>query len=259
LRWLILLHVSIVFDFGQTYNNNLIIPINDYIINSTSIQVELCGAAIPSNIEHTVMATRRRIGVSAATTEAARRQLMQPVPCWEKIWVVPSISSGNPGSSTLKVYKWVKTEKIQHFSDDEGDVDEPLAPLPDEPEVGDEDLEQDEPRVTDAAQNTDMELNVDDPPSKLSSPKPQLRIMPSSLSGLETRDGVDGLDASLKLDADMDDDEDQKKVDDLELDISGLGPDGLQLESAHDLSQLDGPDGLMGGSLMDDSVDPFGA
>ena len=229
------------------------------------------------------MATRRRIGVSAATTEAARRQLMQPVPCWEKVWVVPSIPSG---SSTLKIYKWVKTEKIQvsiiscmlalvliplqHFSDDEGEVDEPLAPLPDEPEVvdgveGDEDLEQDEPRVTDATHNKelpDMDQNVDDPPSKLSSPKPQLRIIPSSLSGLETRDSVDGLDASLKLDADMDDiDGDQKKVipdDDLELDISGLGPDGLQLEGAHDLSQLGGPDGLMGGSLMDDSDDPFG-
>ena len=56
------------------------------------------------------MATRRRIGVSAATTEAARRQLMQPVPCWEKVWAVPIIPSG---SSTLKVYKWVKTEKNQ--------------------------------------------------------------------------------------------------------------------------------------------------
>lgn len=224
----------------------------------------------------TVMATRRRIGVSAATTEAARRQLMQPVPCWEKVWVVPSIPSGS--SSTLKVYKWVKTEKIQvsiincvlaltlmplqHFSDDEGEVDEPLAPLPDELEVvdgveGDDDLEQD---VGDATQNkelTDMDQNVDDPPSKLSSPKPQLRIMSSSLSGIETRDSVDGLDASLKLDADMDD-IDKKANDDLELDISGLGPDGLQLESAHDLSQLGGPDGLMGGSLMDDSIDPFG-
>jgi len=207
------------------------------------------------------MATRQRIGVSAATTEAARRQLMQPVPCWEKVWVVPSIPSGS--SSTLKVYKWVKTEKIQHFSDDEGEVDEPLAPLPDELEVvdgveGDDDLEQD---VADATQNkellTDMDQNVDDPPSKLSSPKPQLRIMSSSLSGIETRDSVDGLDASLKLDADMDD-IDKKANDDLELDISGLGPDGLQLESAHDLSQLGGPDGLMGGSLMDDSIDPFG-
>jgi hypothetical protein len=201
---------------------------------------------------------------------------MQPVPCWEKVWVVPTIPSGS--SSTLKVYKWVKTEKIQvsiinfilalalmplqHFSDDEGEVDEPLAPLPDELEVveveGDDDLEQD---VTDATQNkelTDIDQNVDDPPSKLSSPKPQLRIMPSSLSGIETRDSVDGLDASLNLDTDMDDIV-KKANDGLELDISGLGPDGLQLEDAHDLSQLDGPDGLLGGSLMDDSVDPFGA
>jgi hypothetical protein len=151
---------------------------------------------------------------------------------------------------------------LQHFSDDEGEVDEPLAPLPDELEVveveGDDDLEQD---VTDATQNkelTDIDQNVDDPPSKLSSPKPQLRIMPSSLSGIETRDSVDGLDASLNLDTDMDDIV-KKANDGLELDISGLGPDGLQLEDAHDLSQLDGPDGLLGGSLMDDSVDPFGA
>ena len=49
------------------------------------------------------MATRRRIGVSAATTEAARRQLMQPVPCWEKVWVVPTILSGS--SSTLNEKK----------------------------------------------------------------------------------------------------------------------------------------------------------
>ena len=127
-----------------------------------------------------------------------------------------------------------------------------MAPLPDDLEVveveGDDDLEQD---VADATQNkelTDVDQNVDDPPSKLSSPKPQL-IIPSSLSGIETRDSVDGLDASLKLDADMDDIVKKANDDDLELDISGLGPDGLQLESAHDLSQLDGPDGLMGGSL----------
>jgi hypothetical protein len=56
------------------------------------------------------MALRRRIGISTATTEAARRQLMQPVPCWEKVWVVPEKAA--PGS-TLKVLKWVKTEKVQ--------------------------------------------------------------------------------------------------------------------------------------------------
>ena len=54
------------------------------------------------------MATRRRIGVSAATTEAARRQLMQPVPSWEKVWA-PATGVG----SGLKVYKWIKTEKVQ--------------------------------------------------------------------------------------------------------------------------------------------------
>lgn len=56
------------------------------------------------------MATRRRIGVSTATTEAARRQLMQPVPCWEKMWVTPT---DMPAGSTLKIYKWVKTDKKQ--------------------------------------------------------------------------------------------------------------------------------------------------
>ncbi|KIM47815.1 hypothetical protein M413DRAFT_210231 [Hebeloma cylindrosporum] len=200
------------------------------------------------------MATRRRIGVSAATTEAARRQLMQPVPCWEKVWVAPnSITSG---SSTLKVYKWVKTEKVQQFSDDEGEVDEPLAPLPDEPEVvdGDEDLEQDETRI-DAGQAkdlADMDTNLDDPPSKVPSPKPQLMMLQSTVDD-ETQDPTE-LDSSLKP---IGSDKEGPGVEGLELDISGLGPDGLQLEDAHDLSQLDGPDGLIGGPLMEDSIDPF--
>ncbi|KAH9486562.1 hypothetical protein JR316_0000627 [Psilocybe cubensis] len=206
------------------------------------------------------MATRRRIGVSAATTEAARRQLMQPVPCWEKVWITPSGMAA--GSSSLKVFKWVKTEKAQQFSDDEGEVDEPLAPLPDEPEVneGDEDLEQEEPRVDAVpAKDVDMETNQDDPPSKVPSPKPQL-MMQSGVDD-EPQDPTDGLDSTLKpLEIPMDDEDEngnQTGVEGLELDISNLGPDGLQLEGSHDLSQLDGPDGLIGGSLMDDSIDPF--
>jgi len=35
---------------------------------------------------------------------------MQPVPCWEKVWVVPEKAA--PGC-TLKVLKWVKTDKVQ--------------------------------------------------------------------------------------------------------------------------------------------------
>jgi len=197
------------------------------------------------------MATRRRIGVSVATTEAARRQLMQPVPCWEKVWVAP-----NSGTPTLKVYKWVKSEKVQQFSDDEGEVDEPLAPLPDEPEVvdGDEDLEQDETRnYADQAKDlADMDTNLDDPPSKVPSPKPQLMMLQSSADD-EPQDPTE-LDASLKP---VGNDKEGHGVEGLELDISGLGPDGLQLENTHDLSQLDGPDGLIGGSLMEGSIDPF--
>lgn len=56
------------------------------------------------------MSTRRRIGVNTATSESARRQLMQPVVCWEKVWVIPT---DVPAGSTLKVYKWVKTDKKQ--------------------------------------------------------------------------------------------------------------------------------------------------
>jgi len=143
---------------------------------------------------------------------------------------------------------------FQQFSDDEGEVDEPLAPLPDEPEVvdGDEDLEQDETR-NDAGQVkdlVDMDTNLDDPPSKVPSPKPQLMMLQPSVDD-EIQDPTE-LDSSLKpLDSD------KTGVEGLELDISGLGPDGLQLESTHDLSQLDGPDGLIGGPLMEDSIDPF--
>ncbi len=35
---------------------------------------------------------------------------MQPVPCWEKVWGPPE---GAPPGTTLRVYKWVKTNKKQ--------------------------------------------------------------------------------------------------------------------------------------------------
>ncbi|KAF9448184.1 hypothetical protein P691DRAFT_801232 [Macrolepiota fuliginosa MF-IS2] len=211
------------------------------------------------------MATRRRIGVSAASTEAARRQLMQPVPCWERILVTPEAA---PPGSTLKVWKWVKTEKIQHFSDDEGGVDDPLAPLPDEPEVveGDEELELEETQAPAIAPGKGAESTPalqDEPISKPASPKPQLSMTLSAVDDIVNGDGdADVLDASLKpmVDAEM---HDMKKtvvdVDTgVELDISALGPDGLGLDSAHDLSQIDASDGLVGGPLLDQTGDPFG-
>ncbi len=199
---------------------------------------------------------------------------MQPVPCWEKLWVAPS------GSSSFKVYKWVKTEKIQvslclnlhmwnsgdlgfsvkQFDDEENEVDEPLAPLPDEPEgvEGDED-DQDEARNEPTqVKDVDMDANQDRPSEVPPSPKPQLILIQSNSELDMTTNDDDGLnnDPSLKLDATIGGHE-GKKDDGLELDMSGLGPDGLQLASAHDLAQLDPQDGLMGGPLMDQTADPF--
>jgi hypothetical protein len=35
---------------------------------------------------------------------------MQPVQCWEKVWSTPE---GVTGGSSVKVWKWVKTDKAQ--------------------------------------------------------------------------------------------------------------------------------------------------
>lgn len=237
------------------------------------------------------MATRRRIGVSAATTEAARRQLMQPVPCWEKVWVPPMNS---PAGSSLKVFKWVQTEKmqvttpvemndsrllisIQQFSDDEGEVDEPLAPLPDEPEVveGDEDMDQDEAVSTvvpEATQADTVDVGVvatqevqetqEELPSKPPSPQPQLTMSLQPSSDLSVDPVGDTLDASLNpietdIVVDVDVGEKLNTEDGIELDMTGLGPDGLGLEASHDLSQMEAADALIGGAMMDQSGDPF--
>lgn len=191
--------------------------------------------------------------MSIATTEAARRQLMQPVPCWEKAWVATETS---PAGTSLKIYKWVKTEKVPQFSDDEGEVDEPLVPLPDEPEVvdGDEEMDPDDVVVVAEPAKDSLEVDnvLDDPPSKLPSPKPKLLMSLQPSSDLGGDDRGDGLDDSLTpLESNMG----EKK--DIELEISALGPDGIPLESAHDLTQMDVEDVLTGGPMMDDSSDAF--
>ncbi|KAJ3530331.1 hypothetical protein NMY22_g8617 [Coprinellus aureogranulatus] len=190
-----------------------------------------------------LMSTRRRIGVSAATTEAARRQLMQPVPCWEQAWVPSEV---NPN---LKVYKWIKTDKVQHFSDEEAE-DEPLAPLPDEPEIveGDDDMDQDETQAPSRAEpatkeGTEVEAGTETgaEDSKAPSPKPE----PLALDREETQQPDD--DAA---------EGEEKEPETMQLDMSSIGPDGLPLDG-NDLSQLTPSDGLVGGVAMDQSVDPF--
>ncbi|KAF9040422.1 hypothetical protein BDZ89DRAFT_1060510 [Hymenopellis radicata] len=218
------------------------------------------------------MSNRRRIGVSAATTEAARRQLMQPVPCWEKVWVTPENSSVN---STLKVFKWVKTDKIQQFNDEENEADEPLAPLPDADDVevidADDDDEKDENVVTNVAptpaepdtalpetQEVEESQTQEEQPIQLT-----LQSTETDLTADLTMDDATGvLDDALKpMDVNMDVEDSGLKINEdggMELDMSGFGPDGLDLEGG-DLSQLEQDDAIMGGAMMDDTVDPFSA
>ncbi|TDL28218.1 hypothetical protein BD410DRAFT_824913 [Rickenella mellea] len=225
------------------------------------------------------MSTKRRIGgVSVATSESARRQLMQPVPCWEKMWVTPEDA---PSGSTLKVYKWVKSDKKQHFSDDEEEVDEPLAPLPDEPEVieNEEEMDQDDPAASVVPDTASVSRAVSEPivpptESEGASAPPQPHPLSMSLvpPSPTPQPGIDGvLDADLQppeptidLAASLDG-ADPSVLPDLTpddlptLDLSGLGPDGTQFESSDDLSQLQATDIILGGEVMDQSVDPFSA
>lgn len=160
----------------------------------------------------------------------------------------------------------------KQFSDDEEEADEPLAPLPDEPEVveGDEDMDQDEP-VASAAPDTAhdaMETNFvnqeapSEPLTKPSSPTPPVLSLQQTEPILTVDEGADILGASFKalnesinVGVDVHENADQEEVEGL--DMSVLGPDGTPYEGVHDLGQLDGANGLLGGSLMDDAVDPF--
>lgn len=211
------------------------------------------------------MATRRRIGVRVATTEAARRQLMQPVVCWEKAWVTPE----HAPSSTMRIYKWVKTEKKQQFSDDEEGADEPLAPLPDEPEVieGDEDMDQDEPAASVPPETEPPTLNAtetnsvlqSEPQTKPPSPTPPTLSLDQAGPSLTSLEGADMLDVSLSvLGGSMNvDSGDANSADVGGLDMVVLGPDGPAFANVDNLNQMTGDDTLLGSALIDGNGDPF--
>ncbi|KAK7694987.1 hypothetical protein QCA50_002175 [Cerrena zonata] len=210
------------------------------------------------------MSNRRRVGFTNNTSEASRRQLMQPVPCWEKVWTLPENA---PPGTTLKVYRWVKTEKRQVFNDDE-EEDQPLAPLPDEPEAaeGDEDMDQDEaatsvPPDTTPVSRAESEAVAPKEDSKAASPKPHplsVSFQPPSPSPAPE----EVLDEALQpvVEGLVGDVTDLSALSaDITLDLSALGPDGEPFEGAEDIEQLQGTDPLLGGgTLLDDSLDgPF--
>lgn len=198
-------------------------------------------------------------------------------------------------------------------------MDEPLAPLPDEPDVveGEDDDQDDKEESTPAlAPDASREISElpqppkeEESPSKAPSPKPHplsMSFQPSSLSAEQTVEDLDnplqpdmessdnnlnigetnltmggeqvdegetltlgtpqemmggdldlrvpeGAGDGLDLSASMD----VEPGEGLDLDLSGLGPDGEAFESAHDLSQMEPNDAILGGNIMDDSMDPF--
>jgi hypothetical protein len=109
---------------------------------------------------------------------------------------------------------------------------------------------------------TDAIAIQDEISSKPPSPLPQLSMSLQTSSELSIDRPGDTLDASLNpLDTDMADIDVGVALGDkdgiVELDMSGLGPDGLGLESSHDLSQMEESDALIGGPLMPETDDPF--
>jgi len=155
----------------------------------------------------------------------------------------------------------------QQFSDDEGEADGPLAPLPDEAEV----IEGDDEDQDDTAASTQRETSAalvkdSEPPSKLPSPKPHPLSMMTLPPAADTPQEEEELDAALKPQGPDDEvvmgivlhDVDKLNgADEMDLDMSGLGPDGLGLAASHSLSQIADGDGLLGGPLMDNTSDPF--
>lgn len=109
---------------------------------------------------------------------------------------------------------------------------------------------------------TDTTTIQDEISSKPPSPQPQLSMSLQTSSELNIDRPGDTLDASLNpLDTDMADLDVGVALGDKDgivaLDMSGLGPDGLGLESSHDLSQMEETDVLIGGPMMPQTDDPF--
>jgi len=59
---------------------------------------------------HTPTMSKRKVNFGAITSEAARRQLMVPTPCWERVLAMPEDAALG---TKWKVYKWVKTDQTQ--------------------------------------------------------------------------------------------------------------------------------------------------
>ncbi|KZV91342.1 hypothetical protein EXIGLDRAFT_769987 [Exidia glandulosa HHB12029] len=191
------------------------------------------------------MSQQRRVQgrYAPATSETARRQLMQPVTIWEKVWV-PTESAG-PASS-LKIMKWVRTEKVPQFTDDDGEaLDAPLAPLPDEPDQSDAVIvDDDEGDVTGTPGDTPSRAESERPP------EPPVPVTPAApkrhpLAMSFLPDDEEGDTQAVK-----DDEEDLGAIAD-----HHLVEDAPVFERTQTMSRVDVGDGILeNGMLVEDVV-----
>lgn len=165
---------------------------------------------------------------------------------------------------------------LQHFSDDESEelTNQPLAPLPDEPEVVDDDMDVDEgtasvPPNTAPASREVTEPLPTKPESKPATPKPHpLSVsfqpdespapLPDPVPETAPDTPTDFVEFLKSEEATFDA---EPALDgDLSLDMTQMGPDGEPFETTNDLSQLEPDDALLGGGpLLDQAMeeDPF--
>ena len=224
--------------------------------------------------------SKRKVNFGAITSEAARRQLMVPTPCWERVLVTPEDTS--PGT-TWNVYKWIKTDRkqvglscnlpffffvpecddhVQVFEEEE--VDQPLAPLQDveEIETNEEDTEnaEDVPTGENSRAVSELPQVKDDILSRPVTPKPHpLSVSfqpPSPTPPPQQEENIEvdaeALTATTTLDPGLGGGEDDI------MNMAALGPDGEPFEGAENLLQVQGGDDLLGGAeLMDQTEDPF--
>lgn len=209
--------------------------------------------------------SKRKVNFGAITSEAARRQLMVPTPCWERVLVTPEDLA--PGTS-WKVYKWVKTDRKQAFEEEE--VDQPLAPLQDveEIETNEEDAEnaEDAPTGENSRAVSELPQAKDGILSRPITPKPHplsVSFQPPSPTPAPPEEesievDAEALIATTTLDPGLVEAEDLNPDDILHMDMAGLGPDGEPFEDAGSLLQVQEGDDLLGGAeLMDQTGDPF--
>lgn len=161
----------------------------------------------------------------------------------------------------------------QQFSDDEGEEEElELVPLPEEPDAGEDEMDQDETPANlnqpDAvALETPQISNPPSAPDSVTPPEPALVGDPTALSNVEPLPPLSSVPIEMDLELqppsnlgplDLEDltvvQDNAPNGDGVHLELTGLGPDGTL---PGDMTQIHEDDIVLGGPMMDHTGDPF--